>query len=58
MDKLGSAVHKCYAPSTMASAMLQSAMASPEWRATIADIPNFAVLDKSWGALVDEISVV
>lgn len=37
---------------------LQSAMASPEWRATIADVPNFAVLEKSWAALVDEISVV
>lgn len=36
----------------------QSAMASPEWRATIADVPNFAVLEKSWGALVDEIPVV
>jgi len=37
---------------------LQSAMASPEWRATIADVPNFAVLEKSWAALVDEISFV
>ncbi|KKK89103.1 hypothetical protein LCGC14_2736470 [marine sediment metagenome] len=37
---------------------LQSAMASREWQATIADVPNFAVLEKSWAALVDEISVV
>jgi uncharacterized protein (TIGR02118 family) len=36
----------------------RSAMASPEWRATIADVPNFAVREKSWGALVDEISFV
>ena len=37
---------------------LESALASPEWRVTIADLPNFAVLEKSWGALVDEIPVV
>ncbi len=36
----------------------RSAMASPEWRATIADVPNFAVREKSWGALVDEIPFV
>ena len=36
----------------------RSAMTSPEWQATIADVPNFAVLENSWGALVDEISVV
>jgi len=36
----------------------RSAMASPEWQATIADVPNFAVLEKSWGALVEEIPVV
>ncbi len=37
---------------------LQSAMASPEWQATIADARNFAVLEKSLDALVDEISFV
>ncbi len=37
---------------------LESALASPEWQATIADVPNFAVLEKSWGALVDEIALV
>ena len=36
----------------------RSAMASPEWRATIADVPNFAVREATWGALVDEISFV
>lgn len=36
----------------------QSAVASPEWRATIADVPNFAVHEGTWGALVDEISLV
>jgi uncharacterized protein (TIGR02118 family) len=36
----------------------QSAMASREWRATIADVPNFALLEKSLSALVDEIPVV
>ena len=36
----------------------RSAMDSPEWRATIADVPNFAVREKSWGALVDEIPFV
>ncbi|OGO49168.1 MAG: hypothetical protein A2W34_05360 [Chloroflexi bacterium RBG_16_64_32] len=37
---------------------LESALASPEWRATLADVPNFAVLERSWGALVDEVAVV
>ncbi len=37
---------------------LRSAMASPEWEATIADARNFAVLNESWAALVDEIPVV
>ena len=36
----------------------RSAMDSPEWRATIADVPNFAVREKTWGALVDEVSFV
>ncbi len=37
---------------------LESALASPEWQATIADVPNFAVHETSWGALVDEIALV
>ncbi len=36
----------------------ESAMASPEWEATIADARNFARLERSWDALVDEIAVV
>jgi uncharacterized protein (TIGR02118 family) len=34
---------------------LDTALASPEWRATIADVPNFADLPNCWGAVVDEI---
>jgi uncharacterized protein (TIGR02118 family) len=37
---------------------LQSAMASPEWQATMADAANFMALEKSWPALVDEVSIV
>ena len=37
---------------------VESAMASPEWAATIADAGNFARLELSWPALVDEIAVV
>ncbi len=37
---------------------LQSAMGSPEWEATMADAANFLALEKSWPALVNEISVV
>ncbi len=37
---------------------LQSAMASPEWQATLADAANFADLEKSPAALVDEVSIV
>ncbi len=37
---------------------LQSAMASPEWQATMADAANFIALEKSWTALVDEVSIV
>ena len=36
----------------------EAATSSPEWRDTIADVPNFAVRDTSWGALVDEIAFV
>ena len=37
---------------------LQSAMASPEWEATMADAANFMALENSWPALVDEIPFV
>lgn len=39
-------------------AAFEAATASPEWQATIADVPNFAVLEKSWAALVHEVSIV
>ncbi len=36
----------------------QSALATPEWQATIADAANFADMEKTWVALVDEVSIV
>jgi uncharacterized protein (TIGR02118 family) len=40
------------------SEALEAAMASPEWQATLADAPNFIVVEQSPAAFVSEITVV